>query len=354
MLQTLLVIAMIILVIAGIILGVISILPPQKLNSITPEILETPETPESSNSPPENSRDITPRQEPSPSVPEGCYDILTMREGSVYLFQSYAPLQDGINPKIFSDLPSYRVWTEHFLYEGIRCPILFYDPSLPEYIHPEEKAPEDIPIARSQIANGQRKRYEVIVRKTYGNDPTKPYVVLPSGGSSGDPEYDFYKGNGLSSSKKGGAMEGFKQESIVSKNKYMRNAATDAATYVGQDGVETDYILKSRYDGLQIGYDEPLPDESITTFRDASKKHVDRLVKEKYPELHGVKLKRTGVSKYQIEEITPERQNMEEDPQQIDNGGHWTAWGKQMPLDLLAYGGTVVPSGSLFDTIFSK
>lgn len=365
MFQNILIGLMVILVISGIVIGIITLLPPMTNGNTEEEEVKLNLTPgeeiridtqgdkldvETS----QPTRDITPTPAPEPSVPQGCYDVLTMRDGAVYLFQSYSPLQEGTNPKIFSDLPTYRVWTEHFLQEGIRCPILFYDPSQPAYYHPEEDIVGeggDIPMVKAQIVNGQRKRYEVLVKKTIGFDERKPYANLPMTGGSGDPEYDFYK----EAVKKGQPkVEGFLQETRMSKNQYLRNAMTDPIKNIGQDGVETDYIMKSRYDGLGIGYDDALPDENIMTLRDVPKKEIDKIIRRRYPDYHGVKTKRVGISKYQIEEITPERE--EDDPQNPDTGqgGHWTAWGKQMPVDLLAYGGTVVPSGSVFDTIFGQ
>jgi hypothetical protein len=355
MFQNILIGLMVLLVISGIVIGIITLLPPmsrdqeQEVDTTLKPGEEIDIDIQSNKLKVEKTRDITPTPAPEPSVPQGCYDILTMRDGAVYLFQSYAPLQEGTNPKIFSDLPTYRVWTEHFLQEGIRCPVLFYDASQPAYYHPEEEVAGDVPMVRTQIANGQRKRYEVLVKKTVGFDESKPYANLPVG-TGGDPEYDFYKQSRQSKPK----VEGFLQETRMAKNQYLRNAMTDPIKNIGQDGVETDYIMKSRYDGLGIGYDDPLPDESVMTLRDVPKKEIDKIIRRRYPDLHGVKTKRVGISKYQIEEITPERET--DDPQNPDTGegGHWTAWGKQMPLDLLAYGGTVVPSGSVFDTIFGK
>lgn len=357
---------MVILVISGVIIGIITLLPPTNNGNADEqevdidlkqgeEVYIDTQGDKLNVQTTEKARDITPTPAPEPSVPQGCYDVLTMREGAVYLFQSYAPLQEGTNPKIFSDLPTYRVWTEHFLQEGIRCPVLFYDPAQPAYYHPEEEIigeGSDVPMVKAQIVNGQRKRYEVLVKRTVGFDETKPYANLPLG-TGGDPEYDFYK-----ESQKGQRgqpkVEGFLQETRMAKNKYLRNATMDPVKNIGHDGVETDYIMKSRYDGLGIGYDDALPDENVMTLRDVPKKEIDKIIRRRYPDLHGVKTKRVGISKYQIEEITPERE--EDDPQNPDTGegGHWTAWGKQMPLDLLAYGGTVVPSGSVFDTIFGQ
>ena len=357
MLQNILIGLMVILVISGIVIGIITILPPNENSNSEVDVDLKPGEEVDINLQGdklkvETTRDITPTPAPEPSVPQGCYDVLTMRDEAVYLFQSYAPLQEGTNPKIFSDLPTYRVWTEHFLQEGIRCPVLFYDASQPPYYHPEEEIVGeggDVPMVKSQIANGQRKRYEVLVKRTFGFDESKPYANLPVG-SGGDPEYDFYKQSQSRKQK----VEGFIQETRASKNKYLRNATVDPVKYIGHDGVETDYIMKSRYDGLGIGYDQPLPDENVMSLRDVPKKEIDKIIKRRYPDFHGVKTKRVGISKYQIEEITPERED--DDPQNPDSGegGHWTAWGKQMPLDLLAYGGTVVPSGSVFDTIFGQ
>lgn len=360
MFQNILIGLMVILVISGIVIGILTLLPPTNDGIIDEQEVDVKlkqgEEIQIDTQTSQTARDITPTPAPEPSVPQGCYDVLTMRDGAVYLFQSYSPLQEGTNPKIFSDLPTYRVWTEHFLQEGIRCPVLYYDPAQPPYYHPEEEIVGEggnVPMVRAQIVNGQRKRYEVLVKKTYGFDETKPYANLPMTGGSGDPEYDFYKEtktNPRGQSK----VEGFIQETRMSKNQYLRNAMTDPVKNIGHDGVETDYIMKSRYDGLGIGYDDPLPDENVMTLRDVPKKEIDKIIRRRYPDLHGVKTKRVGISKYQIEEITPERED--DDPQNPDSGqgGHWTAWGKQMPLDLLAYGGTVVPSGSVFDTIFGQ
>lgn len=346
MLQNILIGLMVILVISGIVIGVITILPPAETDVELKPGEELNINTEGDKVEIEKTRDITPTPAPEPTVPPGCYDVITIREDGVYLFQSYSPLQEGVNPKIFSDLPTYRVWTEHFLQEGIRCPVLYYDETQAGYYHPEEEIAGDVPMVKAQIANGQKKRYEVLVKRTYGFDESKPYANLT--GAVGDSEYDFYK----ESQNRKQKVEGFNQETRASKNKYLKNATMDPVKYVGQDGVETDYIMKSRYDGLGIGYDDALPDENVMTLRDVPKREIDKIIKKRYPDYHGVKTKRVGISKYQIEEITPERED--DDPQNPDTGegGHWTAWGKQMPLDLLAYGGTVVPSGSVFDSIF--
>ena len=66
----------------------------------------------------------------------------------------------------------------------------------------------------------------------------------------------------------------------------------------------------------------------------------------KDPYYKGAILKRIGTSKYEVSEIQPDK-TCDDDPTDntLVNTGFTVS--KQVPIDLLAYGGTLVPSGSV-------
>ena len=270
---------------------------------------------------------------------DDCYDAITEREGKIYIFKSKRPLEEGSNPKIFSDLPTYRVWGEHTLYEGIRCPILHLDSSTKGYKHPEEKYPQEVPMVNANIIKGQRRKYEATI--SYHNDSAfsdKPYLThTPT--DVHNYEHDLYKSPKYSRSQKD-SEEDFTSSTRAQKNKNRYNSVTDPSRYIAHD----DFIRKSQYDGLDLGYDQSLP---ITprNFRDINEKEALHKLVTKDPYYKGAVLKRTGTSKYEISEIQPEKTCEDSTDHSLVNTGFTVS--KQVPIDLLAYGGTLVPSGSV-------
>jgi len=270
---------------------------------------------------------------------DDCYDVITEREGKIYLFKSKKPLEEGNNPKIFSDLPTYRVWGEHMLYEGIRCPILHLDSSSKGYQHPEEKYPQEVPMVNANIIKGQRRKYEATV--TYeksGMFSEKPYLVhTPT--DVHNYEHDLYKSPKYSRSQPD-SDEDFTNSTRTQKNTAMYNSTTDPSRYIAHD----DLIRKSQYDALDLGYDQSLP---ITprNFRDVNEKEALRDLVNKDPYYKGAVLKRIGTSKYEVSEIQPEISDEDPTDNSLVNTGFTVS--KQVPIDLLAYGGTLVPSGSV-------
>lgn len=273
-----------------------------------------------------------------------CYDVMTERDGQIYIFKSKRPLEEGVNPKIFSDLPTYRVWSEHMLYEGIRCPILNLDPKDKNYKHPEEKYPQEVPMVVSNIAKGQRRKYEATI--SYQNSTgftEKPYLVhTPT--NVHNYEHDLYKtpmnsnSNSHSLSRQSNVNEDFRNHTRNQKNSSFYDSSTDPSRYIAHD----DLILRSQHEGLDLGMDQSLP---ITprNFRDIPKKKILRDLVKTDPSLKGAKLTRTGTSKYEVSEIQLEPSC--EDPINDSSQGYMIS--KQVPIDLLAYGGTLVPSGSI-------
>jgi hypothetical protein len=269
----------------------------------------------------------------APSFSSDCYDVITEREGKIYLFKSKKPLEEGSNPKIFSDLPTYRVWGEHMLYDGIRCPILHLDKSTKGYKHPEEKYPQEVPMVASNVIQGERRKYEATVSYTSPSAmiTEKPYLVhTPT--NVHNYEHDLYKN-------RENVDENFKVRTQIDKSEKMYHASTNPSRYIAND----DLIRKSQLEGLDLGWDEKLP-VPPRNFRDVSKRDALRALHESDPYYKGATLKRIGTSKYEIREIQPEHE-VPEDTNELVNTGYVVS--KQVPIDLLAYGGTLVPSGSI-------
>jgi hypothetical protein len=263
-----------------------------------------------------------------------CYDIITKRQDKIYLFKSKRPLEEGSNPKIFADLPTYRVWSEHMLYDGLRCPILHLDKSNKGYKHPEEKYPQEVPMITANVIKGRRRKYEATV--TYeapGSMFTdKPYLVhTPT--NVDDYEHDLYKKNESSE-------ENFTGRTQIDKSEKLYNSMTNPSRYIAND----DLILKSQHEGLDLGLDQELP-VPRRNFRDVRKSEALRALAENDPYYKGATLKRIGTSKYEVSEIQPEEDCDQGQYNSITNTGYLVS--KKVPLDLLAYGGTLVPSGSI-------
>lgn len=272
---------------------------------------------------------------------DDCYDVITEREGKIYIFKSKKPLEEGSNPKVFSDLPTYRVWGEHMLYEGIRCPILHLDPKHKNYEHPGEKYPQEIQMVNANIIKGRQRKYEATV--SYQNSGTfseKPYIVH-SPTDVHNYEHDLYKTPKYSLSNEPDSDENFKNRTRKQKNRNMDRATRDPHRHIAHDNL----IRKSRYDALDLGHDESLP-VTPRNFRDISKRKALRLLVNKDPYFKGAVLKRTGTSQYEVTEIQPERECHENHRNHsLVNTGFTVS--KKVPIDLLAYGGTLVPSGSV-------
>lgn len=273
---------------------------------------------------------------PQKSFSSDCYDKITERSGRVYLFKSQKPLQEGSNPKVFSDLPSYRVWAEQELHEGIRCPILFLKKGS-KYKHPEEKYPEEIPIVNAKILEGQRRKYEATI--TYTDPGTgftnKPYLQHPPT-SIDEYEYNLYKRTETDE-------ENFKSSTRTQKNQKLDSNVRDPVRHVGHD----DLIEKSRYEALDLGADQTLPIPP-RNFRDVPEEQVVKIIEKQDPYFKGAELTRIGTSKYEITEIQPERESRIQDD--IKNEEQILT-NSNVPIDLLAYGGTVVPVGSVHGII---
>jgi hypothetical protein len=273
-----------------------------------------------------------PKKQEVPEFSSDCYDIITQRDGKIYLFKSKKPLEEGENPKIFSDLPTYRVWGEHMLYDGVRCPILHLDSSTKGYQHPEEKYPQEIPLVTANIIKGKQRKYEATISyETPGSMITdKPYLVhTPT--NVNNYEYDLYKN-------REDTEENFMGRTHIDKSEKLYNASTDPSRYIAHD----DIIRRSQHEGLDLGLDQSLPIPKVN-FRDVPESEALRVLTDRDPYYKGAKLKRVGTSKYEVKEVQPEQECDTNDS--IVNTGFLVS--KKVPLDLLAYGGTLVPSGSI-------
>lgn len=265
--------------------------------------------------------------EDKPEFSANCYDKITVRDGRVFIFKSKMPLQEGSNPKRFSDLPTYRVWAERMLSEGVRCPILYYDGK--PYTHPEEKYAPEVPMVTANIVNGQRRKYEAVVNyMNYGNGFTEKPFLAHTPTNVDNYEYSLYKTDN----------EGFRTK--TDKNRKMREYSSEPSRYIGGD----DLILRSQHEGLDLGMDQTLP-VAGRNYRDIPEKVAQQLLESKDPYYRGAKLRRVGTSKYVVDEIQPELAEDPQDTEDILNQEFVVK--KTVPIDLLAYGGTLVPAGSV-------
>lgn len=307
----------------SVLLGLSFVLPdtttPQHVQQSIPE----PEIPKEQSEP--NEPGVS--SAPSPTqFSSSCYDAIAVRErGRVYIFQSKHPLQEGVNPLIFSDLPSYRVWAEQSLGDDVKCPVLYYDSTAEPYIHPEEKYAGDVSMIRSSKRAPHAASYMSDTREVHDES----------------------------------TLMGTRDK----KSSYVRSAVMEPARYVAADGVvdsvsppippyaeasgkvhremRDDMITRSQREAIGAGADEPAPVPPRNTLRDVPQSEVVLLaaeMEEKDPSMKGVVLKRTGYSKYEVDEVIPENV--------VDSGVRSTfGMGNTggLDIDLLAYGGTVVP-----------
>lgn len=277
--------------------------------------------------------------------PSSCYDKITVREkGHVYIFKSKRPLQEGVNPRVFKDLPTYRVWAERTMEEGLRCPILFYDPNEPPYVHPEEEYPAEVPMVKNNIVNGQqRHKYDIDIIYRNGQG-SKPYLT------------------------RDGSIEIDTLEIKEQKNSYIRSAMTDSAKYIPVDGINDSFVSSeyggdkyaeaygkpmrvrhrdlinvSRRDAFGLGADESTPVPPYNSLRDVPKSEVLEMLERENPIFRGAKIKRTGISRYEVEELKPQEKYDTNNNVYNSNNLGYLPPEQPMPVDLLAYGGTVVP-----------
>lgn len=340
-----LIILVVVLIAVSLWIGITLVLPPMTSSTATATDDKTSQSPAQSSTQPSaqsSNEDVIPIETPTPAImekpdfPDACYDKIAVREkGRVYVFKSKLPLEEGVNPKIFADLPTYRVWAEQMLGEGMRCPILYYNPGEPAFIHPEEQYPPEVAMTRAAVEEGKRYRAEVEVEY---NPRNPPYVTTD------------------------GSVKVDTLEIRDHKSSYIRSAMTEPGRYLAaNDSVEDptpmdapayaeakgkltkvhpeDYFSRSRRDAMGLGADQSLP-APPHNIRDVPEWKVRELLKSADPALAGASLRRTGISQYQIESI-PERQKERE--RDMVKGWSGSYVDSPMPLDLLAYGGTIVP-----------
>ena len=326
------VVAVTVLATISVLLGLSLILP--DTTSTKPETPSAPESNDTKSTTPVPSPDTTtqgPDPDDSTTYPSSCYDAIAVREkGRVYIFQSKHSLQEGVNPMIFPDLPSYRVWAERSLGDGLKCPVLFYDPAAEPYIHPEEKyagnSAGDMSIVRAS-------------KRTQQNMTMDTWDVQDDSTLMGTRD---------------------------KKSSYIRSAVMEPARYVAADGImdnvsppmppyaeatgpvhremHDNLITRSQREAIGAGADEQMPIPSRNPLRDVSQREIALLaaeMEEKDPSMKGVVLKRTGYSKYEVDEVIPEREGGVVDSGVRASFGMGQTDG--LDIDLLAYGGTVVP-----------
>ena len=313
------------LIVISLWIGITIVLPPG----------ETPQNPSSplpsvssaTSSPPEIPIETpTPAEMEPPVIPNACYDKITIREkGRVYLFKSRVPLETGVNPKVFADLPTYRVWAEQMLGEGFRCPVLFYDPNAPPFVHPEEEYPPEVAMVRSAVKEGEAYRKEIEVEF----NPRNPPFVITDGTVKVDRD----------------AKSGYIRSAMTEPVRFIPNDSVDDPSYAEAVGKPSkvhreDYVTRSRRDAMGLGADQPLP-VPPRSIRDVPEWKVRGLLASAEPELAGASLRRTGISQYEVESI-PSREERERE-REVVQGWSGSFSDSPMPLDLLAYGGTVVP-----------
>lgn len=327
------VIAVTVLATISVLLGLSFILPDTPSSTPKKETTQTVSTPETKSTSTPPSPDQT-NPDTADVFPPSCYDAITVREkGRVYIFQSKKPLQENVNPVIFPDLPSYRVWAERSLGDGLKCPVLYYDPDAEPFIHTEE-----------QYAGSSDKRMIRSSKRTQQDDPSLTDT------------WKVYDDSTLAGTRD-------------KKSSYIRSSVMEPARYVAADGVVDDVsapippyaeasgrvrhemhdnlITRSQREAVGRGADQPAPIPSRNPLRDVSRREIAQLtaeMEEKDPSMRGAVLKRTGYSQYEVDEVIPEREGEGEDI--VDDGVRNTfGMGRSggLDIDLLAYGGTVVP-----------
>jgi hypothetical protein len=273
---------------------------------------------------------------PPQEVPEGCYDAITLRDNKVFVYQSKEPLQMGVNPKIFKDLVSYRVWTEKLFTKGLYCPILYYDPNSKPYVHPEEKYPEEVTMVVSNASRGNHIRE--FTREVINDDyQGKPYTadeddIVPTIQETRDMKSSYIYANSMEPGKyipRDGVIDSHPDDVI--DDQMMRERLGDeppsGAAYVDGRGkkYKESLLAKSRRSNGDADRPEMISRHNI---REMPEKDIRRMLERRDPALKNAKIERVGINKYQITEIMPET---DEEVSKKDE------------IDYIAFGGTIVP-----------
>jgi hypothetical protein len=278
---------------------------------------------------------IQEKQKPPREVPEGCYDAITMRDNKIFVYQTKEPLQEGVNPKIFKDLVSYRVWTERLFTKGLYCPILFYDPNGKPYVHPEEKYPEEIQMVVSNASKGNHIRE--FTRETIDNHSQgKSYTsdeddIVPTIQETRDMKSSYIYANSMEPGKyipRDGVIDSHPEDIIdeQSVRERLGGQPPSAAAYVDGRGnkYKESLLATSRRSSGDADRPEVMSRHNI---RELPEKEIRKMLERRDPALKNAKIERVGINKYQIVEITPE-------PEEVS---------KKDEIDYIAFGGTVVP-----------
>jgi hypothetical protein len=272
---------------------------------------------------------------PPKEVPEGCYDTITIRDNKVFIYQSKEPLQTGVNPKIFKDLVSYRVWTERLFTKGLYCPILFYDPKAKPFIHPEEKYPEEVVMVASNASRANHIR-EFTREIIHDNENRKPYTTDEDDTvqQTRDLKSQYMYANSMEPGKyipRDGIVNSHPNELIDEETarKSLGGQPPSAAAYADGRGdvYRQSLIASSRRSNGDADRPEIISEHNI---RELPEKDIRKMLEKRDPALKNAKIERVGINKYQITEIIPEMEEHEEET-------------KQDEIDYIAFGGTLVP-----------
>lgn len=281
-----------------------------------------------------------------------CYDKIIKRGGMYYLFQSKSPLQEKINPVVFTSLDDYANYVRKTsLVVGYDCPMLEYTGNDNSFIHPDERLQplkEDSYSSISPSVNNEAvdsQEYD-----EYGTPIMKPYTKTQIN-SLDDYEYNMVFGEG----NKGGIKEQ-QERDLKMKNlhmdaklnqKYAYNKDYDdkVSSLIGKPNSEYSMSNVRLTQQQEIQEEQKTANNGPQEFNklvEDDPEVIKQMILEKNPQYSDVKIERTGINQYRVVEITPKR----EEKISVDVLSNRPDESAIIPEDIRTYGNSPVDPNS--------
>ena len=243
-----------------------------------------------------------------------CYDKIIKRGSMYYLFQTSQPLEEKINPLVFTSLDDYGNYVrKSSLIVGYDCPMIEYTGNDNDYMHNDERYQQInddnssiTPSINTDDVNSQE--YD-----NYGTPIIKPYVSSKLMNLN-DYEYNLVVGNKKerkqSRDKK---MKDLHNTTKMSgKTYYNKEYDEKVSNLLGEPNkkyAQSNLLLTPQQEIIEeqrLHNNEEVPEYNSLVEDDPNM--IKKMILEKNPKYGDIKIERTGINQYKVVEITPKRE----------------------------------------------
>lgn len=252
-----------------------------------------------------------------------CYDKIVKRGSMYYLFQTTQPLEEKINPLVFTSLDDYGNYVrKSSLIVGYDCPMIEYTGKDNKYIHPDERYQQtnDEDLIQPIVNNNEIEEQDY---DEYGTPIVKPYAtndIL----NLNDYEYNLVvnKQSTLDKQRKDRKIKDLHNTTKISNvSYYNKDYDNKVSKLIGEPNkqyAKSNLLLTPQQQILEeqrISNNDSIPEYNALVEDDPE--FIKQMILEKNPKYGDVKIERTGVNQYRVIEITPRREK--ELPEDVRN-----------------------------------